>query len=176
MEKIYLFPCFLVNLVVLAIFVGHAEAQAPQVTLPGTSNTVLRGTYIPFNESDYLKVDITIEAFLGIPFAEPPVGDLRFKNPVKKGALGRFYLADRDRSTCPQVNAGENEDCLYLGVHTSSPRVCPHSSKDVRLSLQLHPMICTHDSSLNILKLSKVPFQKSLNGTVKFIDSIQWIH
>eukprot|EP00057_Strongylocentrotus_purpuratus_P025315 XP_011679789.1 PREDICTED: cholinesterase 2 [Strongylocentrotus purpuratus] len=113
---------FSVNLVALAILVGHVEAQAPQVMLPGTSNTVLRGTYIPFNESDYLKVDVTIEAFLGIPFAEPPVGDLRFKNPVKKGGLGRFYLADRDRSTCPQVNKGENEDCLYLGVHTSSPR------------------------------------------------------
>nr|XP_054750531.1 cholinesterase-like [Lytechinus pictus] len=119
MDKVQLFS-FSVNIIIL--IAGHAQGQGPQITLPGPSNTDLRGTYITFNESEYLNVDITIEAFLGIPYAEPPVGDLRFRNPVKKGDLGMLYLADRDRSTCAQVNGGENEDCLYLGVHTSSPR------------------------------------------------------
>ena len=109
---------------VLGLVTGETLAQErPHVTLPGT-DTVVSGRYRPFNETQFLNVDTTLEEFLGIPFAEPPVGDLRFKKPVKKGYLGRDYMATRDKSTCPQGNDNNpDEDCLYLGVFTSSPRV-----------------------------------------------------
>ncbi|XP_071492971.1 acetylcholinesterase-like [Diadema antillarum] len=111
-------------------------AQAPRVQLP---DTTLIGTNLEFNETEYLGGEIiTIRAFLGIPFAEPPVGDLRFRNPVKKGPLGTFFTAARDGPICPQLSpidtigdllpvpipVGRNadEDCLYLGVHTASPQ------------------------------------------------------
>ncbi|XP_782312.4 carboxylesterase 5A-like [Strongylocentrotus purpuratus] len=113
-------------LVLLVMLVGRLVGQGnaqPQVDLPGT-DTTLSGKYMDFNESQYLNVDTRMEAFLGIPFAEPPTGDLRFKNPVKKGDLGRIYRAALDKSICPQIPLGRNldEDCLYLSVHTSSPR------------------------------------------------------
>ncbi|XP_049850082.1 esterase FE4-like [Schistocerca gregaria] len=57
--------------------------------------------------------------FEGIPYAEPPVGDLRFQPPVKKSA----WTGVKDTLTagpkCPQYSSGEaigDEDCLYLSV------------------------------------------------------------
>ncbi|XP_030828046.1 cholinesterase 1-like [Strongylocentrotus purpuratus] len=105
----------------IGLFGCHVISADPQVTLPGTSTT-LSGIYIQYNESGYLNVSVIIEAFLGIPFAEPPVGELRFKNPVKMGDLGTSYPADADKSVCPQAGSGKSEDCLYLSVHTSSER------------------------------------------------------
>ena len=130
------YPALVLLVMLVGRLVGQGNAQlSPQVDLPGTETT-LSGKYMDFNESQYLNVDMTMEAFLGIPFAEPPTGDLRFKNPVKKGDLGTNYRAVLDRSICPQISPvneilppplGRNldEDCLHLSVHTSSPRVRP---------------------------------------------------
>ncbi|ROT76100.1 putative esterase E4-like [Penaeus vannamei] len=68
-------------------------------------------------------------AFRGIPYAQPPVGELRFQDPVAAEA----WAGVRDGSTapplCPQLTAvdGETavageEDCLYLSVYTSRKR------------------------------------------------------
>lgn len=64
-------------------------------------------------------------SFRGIPFAEPPVGDLRWAEPVdKRGAWpGGFLDATRFRSFCPQYDTESKrvlgkEDCLYLNVFT----------------------------------------------------------
>jgi para-nitrobenzyl esterase len=65
--------------------------------------------------------------FLGIPYAAPPVGNLRWRppQPVKKwkGALDATHYGN----TCPQVTelgafagpASTTEDCLYLNVFTN---------------------------------------------------------
>ncbi|KAJ4287289.1 hypothetical protein N0V90_012687 [Kalmusia sp. IMI 367209] len=64
------------------------------------------------------------EAFLGIPFAEPPTGDLRFSPPQ---SLGRGWNGTLETKEYPpkcvgygteQVEAGVvlSEDCLYLNV------------------------------------------------------------
>ena len=110
----------------LVVFEVQADTS-PEVTLQGT-NTVLTGIYIPYNETKFLDITTTMEAFLGIPYATPPVGDLRFKQPVKKGDLGGSYSAQQHKALCNQkaINPDPvemNEDCLYLAVHTSSPRV-----------------------------------------------------
>ena len=128
----------------LVIVVGFLSAETraqdpPQVTLPGT-NTIVTGRYVHYNESEFLYVDTTFETFLGIPFAEPPVGDLRFRKPVKKGDMGSAYSATEDMAWClqfvdnedmelpelpiePMKKPPQSEDCLYLSVFTSSPRV-----------------------------------------------------
>src|SRR5580700_7447985 len=65
-------------------------------------------------------------AFKGIPFAQPPVGDLRWREPQRvKGWTGVRQAADYGPA-CPQTDSGWNklaagrsqEDCLYLNVWT----------------------------------------------------------
>lgn len=50
------------------------------------------------------KASSSVESFLGIPFAQPPVGALRFAAPVPmNGPLGTFD-ATRYGFACPQMN------------------------------------------------------------------------
>ncbi|KSB89792.1 hypothetical protein AS593_01835 [Caulobacter vibrioides] len=68
------------------------------------------------------------EAFLGVPFARPPVGDLRWKAPQPVPAWAGERAALKSGPACPQTSRGWNaadaarssEDCLYLDVR--SPR------------------------------------------------------
>ncbi|MDR6707393.1 MULTISPECIES: carboxylesterase/lipase family protein [unclassified Novosphingobium] len=70
-----------------------------------------------------------VQAFLGIPYAAPPVRDLRWKDPQPVAAWQGIYHADRHAPQCmqPQRNLRANqysgaeitsEDCLYLNVWT----------------------------------------------------------
>lgn len=73
--------------------------------------------------------------YKNIPYAEPPVGDLRWKAPVAKGKWQGVYKADKWGDRPPQPidpnqnggDLGMSEDCLYLSVET------PAKSKDERL-------------------------------------------
>jgi len=73
--------------------------------------------------------------YKGIPYAEAPVGKLRWKMPVPKAPWTGVYKADRwgDRpyqTVDPNQNGGDlgmSEDCLYLSVET------PAKSKDDKL-------------------------------------------
>ncbi|XP_035205089.1 acetylcholinesterase-1-like, partial [Stegodyphus dumicola] len=67
-----------------------------------------------------------IEAFLGIPYAEPPVGRLRFMKPVPKTSWLGVYDASKLAPTCIQNASAQyyympnidnmTEDCLYLNM------------------------------------------------------------
>lgn len=64
-------------------------------------------------------------AFLGIPYAAPPVGELRFRPPEPHAPWATPLAATTPASPCPQVlnsvstnEASANEDCLYLNVWT----------------------------------------------------------
>ncbi|PWW23882.1 carboxylesterase type B [Geodermatophilus normandii] len=64
--------------------------------------------------------------FQGIPFAAPPVGDLRFRPPAPVQPWQGVRSATAPGSPCPQVASATNptssvdEDCLYLNVTTPS--------------------------------------------------------
>ena len=67
-----------------------------------------------------------VEAFLGIPYAEPPIGELRFARPVGIEQRTEIYNATKLPPACPQPNLGPyiytpdlskvSEDCLYLNI------------------------------------------------------------
>ncbi|GAB6028307.1 hypothetical protein CHUAL_002481 [Chamberlinius hualienensis] len=57
-------------------------------------------------------------SFLGIPFAEPPVDELRFAAPVKSGPWEGRLNATKEGKACYQIVTLGQEDCLYLDVHT----------------------------------------------------------
>lgn len=64
------------------------------------------------------------EAFLGVPYARPPVGELRFKNPQPVEPWTGDYDASFERSKCVQKNdlwinqkVEGDEDCLYINLY-----------------------------------------------------------
>ena len=65
--------------------------------------------------------------FFGIPFAEPPVGELRWKAPVPKTPWTDVLSATELSAKCAQGSSltsgppSNEEDCLYLNVWTPYP-------------------------------------------------------
>ncbi|XP_047122183.1 esterase FE4-like [Schistocerca piceifrons] len=55
--------------------------------------------------------------FLGIPFATPPVGDLRFRDPQPAPSWSGVRDALTLARGCPQTDYDGSEDCLYLNVY-----------------------------------------------------------
>jgi para-nitrobenzyl esterase len=66
--------------------------------------------------------DPAVTVFKGIPYAAPPVGDLRWKAPQAPAAWTGVRKADQFGALCPQAGAPEkmSEDCLTLNVWTGA--------------------------------------------------------
>ncbi len=74
-------------------------------------------------ETDAGTIEGTIEngikVFRGIPFAAPPVGDLRWKEPQPVTPWNGVLKTIEFGPACPQPqNLPQSEDCLYLNVWT----------------------------------------------------------
>ncbi|MGY4828403.1 carboxylesterase/lipase family protein [Sphaerotilaceae bacterium SBD11-9] len=92
-----------------------APAAAPTVT---TQYGTLEGS---------LHASGTMRQYLGIPYAAPPVGELRWRAPQPPASWTGTRTATRYGTHCPQKDtsplssygtAGGSEDCLYLNVFT----------------------------------------------------------
>ncbi len=72
------------------------------------------------------ELDGASRRFLGIPFAQPPVGELRWKAPVPNQPWEGVRDATEFGDSCAQLDslqggASDSEDCLYLNVWTPEP-------------------------------------------------------
>jgi para-nitrobenzyl esterase len=70
-----------------------------------------------------------VRVYEGIPFAAPPVGDLRWRAPKAPASWTGVRAADHFGSTCVQRGRGGfsgAEDCLYLNVYTAAKSASEH--------------------------------------------------
>lgn len=87
---------------------GQAWAQAaPAAAAAAAAGPVVKVAQGPVRGA----VSDRVATFQGIPFAAPPVGDLRWRPPAPPAA----WSAVRD-ATRPGQNCTQSEDCLFLNV------------------------------------------------------------
>ena len=104
-----------------------ARAGLAAADVPGPTVTLKAGIV----EGVHFGPGQTGEAFLGVPYAAPPVGDLRWKPPQPVRPWTGMRRATKFGSACPQLPAGWlpyigwNEDCLYLNIWTTHLYVGP---------------------------------------------------
>jgi carboxylesterase type B len=76
---------------------------------------------------------VSFHAFLKIPFAKAPVGELRFQPPVRNDVWEGVFNATAYGPTCVQSisigSFGQSEDCLHLYVYTRD--LTPNTLKPV---------------------------------------------
>lgn len=133
---------------ITALVLGTAVTSSPlttntgcnisqYITVPTTSGLVTG--HVPSNS------DCVVE-FLGVPYAQPPVGQLRFEAPVRLNVTSKPFTAANYAADCPHatniniygypgftpqgpkcvadflVDAGttQSEDCLYLNIWTKA--------------------------------------------------------
>ncbi|KAK3590331.1 hypothetical protein CHS0354_011851 [Potamilus streckersoni] len=96
--------CAAYNDIVLNTTIGIIHGLVENVTRNGSEHQVLK--------------------FLGIPYAEAPTGENRFKKPVPLESLASPYHATTMKSACWQVEnidrrkmVDQSEDCLYLNIY-----------------------------------------------------------
>lgn len=110
--------------VIWSVFVGLSEAKfsdSLKVTLSHGGGVY--GRYLTSQSGRGIR------AFRGIPYAEPPIGELRFSDPAEKAAWTGFVDGEKNRVVCPQIDyffgkteVEGQEDCLFLNVFV--PQVC----------------------------------------------------
>lgn len=142
--------CWLVTLIMAtALAIGdwpaNQEGGKTQVSSSRVVNTrkgSLRGLYQAFDDKQLAAVEL----FLGVPYASPPLGSLRFMPPVTVSPWRGIRQADRYGPVCPQkfpditnetevlkrmprgrletlkklapMLTNQSEDCLYLNIFT----------------------------------------------------------
>lgn len=95
---------------------GANATQRPGAPVVGTDSGAVRGV-----------ATATTDEFLGIPYAAPPVGALRWRPPAPAAHWSGVRDATAFAPHCPQVagpfgKASTSEDCLYLNVFRPARR------------------------------------------------------
>ncbi len=98
----------------LFVVLGLVVGTAPAVAAPGGVVRI---------ESGSVRGEVTggLRIHRGVPYAAPPVGELRWHAPVAPGRWDGVRDATRPADRCPQAAlpnrpASNTEDCLYLNV------------------------------------------------------------
>lgn len=103
---------------VMAVAICACALAAPDTPLVTTAQGKAQGKLISSGK---------VQAFLGLPYAAPPVGPLRWKAPEAPTGWKGVRDATRFGSRCEQwpiwkdylfLDSGPSEDCLYLNVYT----------------------------------------------------------
>lgn len=111
----------------LLFICGHVWGHELRLLSVNTTSGTVRGAI----DAAYPLV----RQFLGVPYAEPPVDDLRWEPPVRKSVVSAGINATHFGASCPQncfnfgpypfyctvipefrIDGSTNEDCLFLNI------------------------------------------------------------
>jgi para-nitrobenzyl esterase len=104
-----------------------ATPTATETPTPTPTSTIQQGTLIEIADGLVQgEIDGGTRRFFGIPFARPPVDNLRWRPPQPPDAWDGVLEANQMSLPCAQERntlwqLSENEDCLYLNVWTPDP-------------------------------------------------------
>lgn len=103
----------------LILFLVWTSNSQPQPGVIQTSCGRIKGSPLNVNGR-------RVYQYLGIPYAEPPVGDLRFKKPKPIRPWSQTLIANKMPAACIQYTSyhfpwrdtqrNKSEDCLYLNI------------------------------------------------------------
>ncbi|KAG5884899.1 hypothetical protein JTB14_032584 [Gonioctena quinquepunctata] len=113
------------------------EEDRPIITLP---NGIIRGEL-----KKTIGENKTYYSYMSIPFAKPPVGELRFAPPQPADNWDDILEAKVNKKICYQVStkvhARQYEDCLYINVFTP---IAPGGSSNAPVKIGIYGGSFTH--------------------------------
>ncbi|KAL3282168.1 hypothetical protein HHI36_005363 [Cryptolaemus montrouzieri] len=124
---------YILTLCFLCYSLMSVNSENPRVTI---NDGELEGTMMKTKNGREINV------FLGIPYAEPPIGKLRFKSPVPRKPWKGTLDATKSHTICPQriffidSEVMGNENCLYLNVY--APKIPSANSKLLPVMVFIH--------------------------------------
>ena len=107
-------------LLVAILFLASFSMSCAGIAKPGIQTITLDSGVISGTMSD------GVPAYLGIPFAAPPVGELRWREPQPVKQWTGVLDCSKYAPACPQPKSlfydvgATNEDCLYLNVWSTA--------------------------------------------------------
>lgn len=91
---------------IIVYFIIQVKSQNAQIV--NTTSGQIQG----FNKGN-------VSIFLGIPYANPPVGNFRWAPPTSKTPWSGIHVANVTANVCVQYKEqNSSEDCLYLNIYT----------------------------------------------------------
>ncbi|CEF62043.1 Carboxylesterase, type B domain-containing protein [Strongyloides ratti] len=135
-----------------------------------SSNPIIQTNYGLVEGKTYqTKEGFISNIFLGIPFASPPVGELRFKKPIPPSKWDGILLAKKYKSRSIQkdiyiepitITNKKNEDCLYLNIVTPD---LSNKSNNIKYPV----MIYIHGGGFTIDCAARYDYKKITQTLVK---------
>ena len=126
-----------------AVSVWWLAFPTSQLAATSTSDYILTWTE-PTTQSTRLGevqglTDGKVNAFLGLPYAKPPIGKLRFRAPEAVEPWQETLAANAFPNVCMQTDSGFDvfdnsalsEDCLYINIFTPATSLSPETGENL---------------------------------------------
>ncbi|XP_053601613.1 juvenile hormone esterase [Plodia interpunctella] len=106
---------FTVCVLVASVLAGSTASSPKDGPVTVTPSGSIRGSWLETRRGR------AVQAYRGIRYAEPPVGELRFQPPKPIVKYDKEVDASQEGPACPQPTQGDyyvDEDCLRINVYT----------------------------------------------------------
>ena len=120
-----------VVLLSIIVFIAFSVTFGEQTVSVRIKSGLIDGKREVFDDRD-------LDVFLGIPYAQPPVGELRFKKPLPLEQWSETLDATQWPNSCLQnkmqnefFNQNTSEDCLYLNIWSPKDKTSEETLKPV---------------------------------------------